>query len=96
MGVWREESHLASCIAAIGAVCVRLDEFPNGKAVRGFAGGDGHVLAHERASLRLENGAGFEKCLNPVSAIFAAHTGIFESSPRGLWIIRQGVDHHAP
>ena len=96
MGVRREESHLAFCIATIGAVCVGLDEFPNGKAVRGFAGGEGDVLAHDRSSLRLENGAWFEKCLDPVSAVFAADTGVFESAPRRLRIVRHAVDHDAP
>src|SRR5579862_3849240 len=47
MGVWREESHLAFCIAAIGAVCVGLDELPNGQAIRGFAWREGCVLAHD-------------------------------------------------
>ena len=38
-------------------------------------GENGDVLAHEAASLGLKNGAGFEKCLDPVSAIFTANPG---------------------
>src|ERR1700674_3956422 len=48
-----------------------------------------------RPPLRLKNGAGFEKRLDPVSAIFTANPGVFESSPGGLRIIRHVVDHHA-
>jgi hypothetical protein len=65
-------------IPAIGAVGVVFDEFPNGEAIRGFAGRDGHVLAHECASLGLEDGPGFEKRLDPVSPIFTA-------TPSVLW-----------
>jgi hypothetical protein len=45
--VWREESHLALCITAIGAVRVGFDELANGKAICRFAVRDRHVLAHE-------------------------------------------------
>jgi hypothetical protein len=52
MGVCREERHLAFRIAAIGAVCVGLDEFPDRETIRRFGGGEGHVLAHEGASFQ--------------------------------------------
>src|SRR5216684_8166048 len=96
MGVCREERHLTFRIAAIGAVCVLLDELPNGKAIRSFVGREGHVLAHERASSGLKDGPGFEKRLDPVSAIFTADPRVFESSPGRLRIIRHAVDHDAP
>src|ERR1700677_5142019 len=51
MGVWGKESHLPLRITAVGAVCVGLDEFPDGKPVRGFFGRDGDVPAHELVSL---------------------------------------------
>jgi hypothetical protein len=51
VGVFSKERHLTLRIATIGAVCVGLDELSDGKAIRGFFGGDGDVLAHERASL---------------------------------------------
>ena len=44
-----EERHLAFRIAPIGAVRVGLDEFSDREAIRGFAGRDGDVLAHERS-----------------------------------------------
>src|SRR4029077_13361992 len=70
--IWSEERHLAFRIATIGAVRVGFDELSNSEAVRRLAGRDGDVLAHESASLRLKYGAGFEKRLDPVSAIFTA------------------------
>ena len=63
--------HLA--IPAISAVGVGFDEFPDRETIRRFTGREGHVLAHERASLGLEDGPGFEKRLDPVSAIFTAN-----------------------
>ena len=96
VGVFGKESHLTFRIATIGAVCVSLDELADGEAIRGFFGGDGDVFAHERASLGLKNGAGFEKRLDPVPAIFAADAGVFESAPGRLRIIRHAVDHHTP
>jgi hypothetical protein len=38
MGVWGQESYLPLRITAVGAVCVGLDEFPDGEPVRGFFG----------------------------------------------------------
>ena len=73
MGVHGKERHLAFRIPAIGAVGVGFDEFPDRETIRRFTGREGHVLAHERASLGLEDGPGFEKRLDPVSAIFAAN-----------------------
>src|ERR1700719_2851993 len=75
---------------------VGLHEFSDRETVRGFAGGDGSVLAQESASLRLKYGAGFKKRLNPVLAVFTAEAGIFESAPRCLRIVRHGVDHDSP
>src|ERR1700722_1045827 len=43
----------------------------------------------------LEDGAGFEKRLEPVPAIFSAYAGVFESTPGRLWIVRHAVDHDA-
>ena len=55
------------------------------------------MFAHELVSFRhSENGSGFEKRFHPVSAIFTADAGVFESSPRCLWIIGHVVDHDAP
>src|SRR3984957_9855434 len=50
MGVCGKESHLALRVTAVGAMCVGLDEFPDGETVRGFFGRDGDVLAHEVGS----------------------------------------------
>ena len=50
--VRRKERHLAFRVAAIGAVCVRFDEFANREAVRGFSGRDAVVL-HDRGWLSL-------------------------------------------
>ena len=47
VGVFRKQSHLTFRIAAIGAVCVRFDEFSDGEPIRGFVGGDRGVFAHE-------------------------------------------------
>ena len=46
-------------------------------------------------SLRLKDGAGFEKRLDPVPAVFAADAGVFESAPGCLRIVRHAVDHDA-
>jgi hypothetical protein len=43
----------------------------------------------------LKDGAGFEKRLDPVSAIFTAPSGVFESSPGGLRIVCHVIDHDA-
>src|SRR5580704_5129061 len=43
-----------------------------------------------------EDSAGFEKRLDPVSAIFTADARVFETSPGCLRIIGHIVDHHAP
>ena len=94
--IWSKQRHLTFRIATIGAVCVGFDELSNSEAIRDFAGGDCQVLAHESAYLRLEYGAGFEKRLHPVSAIFTADAGVFESSPGCLGIICHAVDHDAP
>src|ERR1700738_987568 len=48
------------------------------------------------ASLGLKDGPGFEKCLDPVPAIFAVDAGVFKTTPGRLWIIRHAVDHDAP
>ena len=47
VGVSGKESHLSLRVATIGAMGVSLDEFPDRKAIRGFCGRDGDVLAHE-------------------------------------------------
>ena len=75
---------------------VGLDELSDSEAVRGFAGRDCQVLAHESASLRLKYGAGFEKRLDPVLAIFTAEAGVFKSAPGCLRIVRHAVDHDPP
>ena len=49
--VWSKERHLAFRIATIGTVRVGFDQLSNSEAIRGFAGGDGSVLAHELVSL---------------------------------------------
>jgi hypothetical protein len=87
---------LTVCIATIGAMRVGLNKFSDRETIRGFAGRDGQVLAHESASLRLKYGAGFEKRLSPVSGIFTADAGVFKSSPGCLRIIRHAIDHDAP
>jgi hypothetical protein len=51
MSIRGQKRHLTSCVAAIGAVRVGLDELLDGEAVRSFFGGDGNVLAHELVSL---------------------------------------------
>ena len=96
MRIFGEQSHLTLRVAPIRAVWIRLDELSDGEAIGGLGRGNGDVRAHERAALRLENGAGFEKRLDPVSAIFTADPGVFESSPGCLRIVRHAVDHHAP
>jgi hypothetical protein len=47
VGVPGKESHLSLRVATIGAMGVGLDEFSDGKAIRGFCGRDGDVHAHE-------------------------------------------------
>src|SRR5882757_7842419 len=54
MGVWSKECHLTFCIAAIGAVRVGLDEFPDREAIRGFFRGDASVFSHDLVSFGLE------------------------------------------
>jgi hypothetical protein len=51
MRVFGEQSHLAPRIAPVGAVRVRLDEFPDGEAIGGFGWRNGDVFAHPRGSL---------------------------------------------
>ena len=68
MGVRGEQSHLTFRIATIGAVSVGLDELPNSKAIRGFLGEMAMCLLISRFSSGLEDGAGFEKRLDPVRA----------------------------
>jgi hypothetical protein len=46
-------------------------------------------------SLGLQDGSGFEKRLHPISAVFAADAGVFESAPGRLRIVRHAVDHDA-
>src|ERR1700733_2294790 len=89
-----KESHLTFRIATVGAVRVGLDELANCKAIRGFFGRDSYVLAHWLVSLGLNDGSGFEKSFDPVSAVFAPAAGVFESSPRRVGIVRHSVDHH--
>src|SRR6202023_2856758 len=62
--VFGEQRHLTLRIAPIRTVWVRLDQLSDGKALGGFGWGNGEVLAHERRSLGLKNGAGFEKRLD--------------------------------
>jgi hypothetical protein len=95
VSVCGKESHLAFRIATIGAVCVGLDELPDSEAIRGFLGEMVTCLLM-RVSLRLKNGPGFEKRLDPVLAIFTADAGVFESAPGRLRIVRHAVDHDAP
>ena len=40
----------------------------------------------------LEDGAGFQKRLDPIPAVFSADAGVFESTPRRLRIVRHPVD----
>ena len=94
--IWTKERHLAFRIATIGAMRVGLDELSNSEAVRRLAGRDGQVLAHESASLRLKYGAGFEKRLDPVLAVFTAEAGILKSAPGCLRIVSHAIDHDAP
>src|SRR5260370_21677687 len=54
MGVWSKECHLTVCIAAIGAVRVGLDEFPDREAIRGFFRGDASVFSHGLVSFGLK------------------------------------------
>jgi hypothetical protein len=54
MGVWGEERHLTFRIAAIGAMCVGLDEFPDREAIRGFFRGDASVFGHDLVSFGLK------------------------------------------
>ena len=96
MSVRREESHLTFRIATIGAVRAGFNEFSDRETIRRFGGRDPQVLAHKRVSLGLKDGPGFKKGLDPVSSIFTAEAGVFESSPGCLWIIGHAVDHDAP
>src|SRR5712675_479170 len=50
VGVWGEERQLTLRIAAIGAMRVGLDEFPNRKAIGGFGRGEGSVFTHRRST----------------------------------------------
>src|SRR5438445_4067668 len=54
------------------------------------------VFAHQSVSLGLKDGPGVDKRLVPVPPIFTADTGVFESSPGRLRIIRHAVDHDTP
>src|SRR5882757_9002584 len=54
MGVWSKECHLTFCIAAIGAVRVGLDEFPDREAIRDFFRGDASVFSHDLVSFGLK------------------------------------------
>jgi len=47
--IWSKERHLAFRIATIGAVRVRLDQFPNRKAIGGFLRRDAGMSAHFRS-----------------------------------------------
>jgi hypothetical protein len=49
---------------------VSLDELSDGKAIRGFFGGNSDVVAHLRVLLGLKNGVGSQKHAGPVHAIF--------------------------
>jgi len=51
MGVWGEESHLTFRITTISTVRVSLDQFPDGEAICGFFGGNGHVFTHTLVSV---------------------------------------------
>src|SRR6266853_4454746 len=55
MGVGGEERHLTLRVAAIGAVCVCLDEFANRESVGGFGGRDGVVFHDSRMALVSRN-----------------------------------------
>jgi hypothetical protein len=46
-----KECHLTFRIAAIGAMCVGLDEFPDREAIRCFFGGNASVFTHNLVSL---------------------------------------------
>jgi hypothetical protein len=96
MGVGRKESHLAFRISTIGAMRVGFNKFSDRETIRRFGGRDPQVLAHDRISLGLKDGPGFKKGLDPVSSIFTADAGVFESSPGCLWIIGHAVDYDAP
>jgi hypothetical protein len=50
VGVCGKERHLTFRIAAIGAMCVGLDELPDREAIRCFFGGDANVFAHDQVS----------------------------------------------
>src|ERR1700739_2410275 len=54
MGVWSKECHLTFGIAAIGAVRVGLDEFPDREAIRGYFWGDASVFSHGLVSFGLK------------------------------------------
>src|SRR4029077_20275205 len=81
VGVCGKECHLTFRIATIGAVRIGLDEFTHSGAIRGFAGGGGSLLSNELVSLGLNDGSGFEKRFDAISAVFTADPGVFESSP---------------
>src|SRR6266850_5875737 len=55
MSVRRKERHLTFRIAAVSAVCVRLDEFSNGEPVGGFSGRDGVVFHDSRMAFVSRN-----------------------------------------
>src|ERR1700751_1454075 len=86
MSVWGKERHLTFRIPAIGAVCVGLDEFPDGETIRSFLGGDSSVFAHVRSpcSIRLgvarqhSRGPRFEKPLDSEPTQFAARAQVHD------------------
>src|SRR5580704_15072494 len=80
VGVHSKERHLPARIATIRAVCVGLHKFADCKPIRSFFGRDSDVFAHERISLGLNDGAGFEKRLDPESAILTADAGVLSLS----------------
>src|ERR1700733_7280136 len=85
--------HLAFRTTAVGAVGVGLDGLTDREPIGGIFGGNGGAFADALASTGLQDGAGLEKCLDSVPAVFSADAGMFESAPGGLRIVRHAVDH---
>src|SRR5580700_12065816 len=100
MRICGEESHLTFRIATISAVCIGLNQFADGKPIRGFIWGDADLFAHSSSYLiqqerLLKNRFWLKKRLDSVFAIFAADAGVLKSAPGCLRIVGHGIDHDA-
>ena len=93
LGVRDEQSHLPCCIATIRAASIGLDKLTNSKAIRGFFGRDGDVLAHQCFPSRLGDVRGSRNASIPYQR-YSRPTPEYFNPPREPRIVRHAVVHH--